>query len=217
MGWFSHQNCGISHWQCWLQISIWVLIVPWHDQYIHCTVLSAFTSHCQICDWTNFCWVAIDCLGISPKIRWNFTAIQRILVQSQIWKPVVEVRLKLHNLCIDHVMIGWDLKYLIGAKGTGTVKWNCGAGTTWPKNRGFMSSLGNNPAKIEWVGFLPRSGTKPNHRSKPGLLIGNPYPLVRTILSRGFPGQSGSVLTLWQTSGTVHCGCVFSYQCWQYA
>ena len=66
----------------------------------------------------------------------------------------MKARLELHNLRTDHVMIRLELKYLIGAKVAETVKWNRGAGTTRPKNRGFMSGPGNNPAKTERFGFL---------------------------------------------------------------
>jgi hypothetical protein len=70
--------------------------------------------------------------------------------------------LKLHNLHIDHVMIQSELKYLIGAKVAETRKWNRGMGSTQPKNHGFMSGTGINPAMTEWVLFLVGSGTEPN-------------------------------------------------------
>jgi len=38
----------------------------------------------------------------------------------------VKERPMLHNLHTDHVMIRSELKYLIGAKVVGTVKWNRG-------------------------------------------------------------------------------------------
>jgi len=44
-------------------------------------------------------------------------------------------RLKLNNLCIDHVVIQSDLKYLIGAKDVGTVQWNRGPVQTRPQTR----------------------------------------------------------------------------------
>jgi hypothetical protein len=43
-----------------------------------------------------------------------------------------------------------------------TVKWNRSRGLAWPKTCRFMSGLGNNPAKTNWVSFLAGSGTKPN-------------------------------------------------------
>jgi len=127
-----------------------------------CSVSHSFTSHCQICDRTNIRWVAIENARISLKIWCYFTVIQRIFVWSQIWKREVEQRLKLHNLHIHHVMICWDLRYLIGAKVAGTVRWNRSGGPTRPKIRGLMSGLGNKPAKTQWVGSLAGSGTKPN-------------------------------------------------------
>jgi len=45
----------------------------------------------------------------------------------------VKERLELNNLRIDHIMIRSKLKYLIGAKVVGTVKWNCGPVRTRPR------------------------------------------------------------------------------------
>jgi hypothetical protein len=49
----------------------------------------------------------------------------------------VKERLVLHNLRTDHVMIQAELKYIIGVKAAGTIKWNRGPGTTRPKTLGF--------------------------------------------------------------------------------
>jgi len=70
-------------------------------------------------------------------------------------------------------MIRSEPRYLIGAKVAGTVKWNHGQGKTWPKNRGFMSGLGNNPTKTRQVGFLAGSGTELNRNAgqNPDLLL----------------------------------------------
>ena len=38
-----HQKPGISCSQVWLQLSIWVLIVSWHDQYVDCAVSAALS------------------------------------------------------------------------------------------------------------------------------------------------------------------------------
>jgi hypothetical protein len=65
--------------------------------------------------------------------------------------------LKLHNLHTDHTMIQSELKNLIEAKVAGTVIWNRCSGSTWPKNCGFVSGPGNNPAKAELVGVLGAS------------------------------------------------------------
>ena len=120
-----------------------------------CSFSHSFTSRCQICNWTNIRWVAIEKPQISRKIWCYFTVIQQILVWLQIWKREVEERLKLHNLYIDHVMIWWDLRYLIGAKVAGTVKWNSSAGTTQPTHMGLCLLQVTTPPRQSRPGFCP--------------------------------------------------------------
>jgi len=43
MGRFYHQTPGHWNWPFWLQLSIWVLIVSQHDQYVDCAVLVALS------------------------------------------------------------------------------------------------------------------------------------------------------------------------------
>jgi len=151
-----------------------------------CSFIHCLTSRCQMCDPNNTRWVAIENPPISLNIRCYFTMIQQILVWLQIWKREVEERPKLPNLRNHHVMIRWGLSYIIGAKGTGTVKGNRGAGTTLPKNCRLMSGLGNNSTKTTQVGIIAGSGTEtePNCWSKPGPLAGYPDPLL-TLLGCG--------------------------------
>jgi len=130
-----------------------------------CSSSRSFTSRFQICDPTNICWVAIENPLNSRKMYLDSTATQRISVGSQLWKWEVTERLVLHNLRTDYIMIRSELKYLIGAKVAGTVKWNHGPGSTRPNNRGFMSSSGNNPTKTKRFGFLAEFGTEPNRTS----------------------------------------------------
>jgi hypothetical protein len=66
----------------------------------------------------------------------------------------VKEQVKLDNLRLEHVMIRSELRYLIGAKVAGTVIWNHGLGSTRPKNHGFMSGPGNNPALVTGFGLL---------------------------------------------------------------
>jgi len=132
-----------------------------------CSFSSCFTSRCQICDRTIIGWIGIENTQISPTIWCYFTAIQRILVRSQIRKREVTGRLTLHNVCIDCVMIPSELRYSIGAKVAGTFRWNCGPSSTRPHYRGFMSGLGNNPAKRTPIGYLDGSGTQPDCSSSP--------------------------------------------------
>jgi len=121
-----------------------------------------FTDSCQICNRTNICWVGIENPRISLIIWGSLTSIQRISVWSQIWKREVEERLKLHNLGIHHNLMHWDLRYWIAAKVAWTIQWNCGAGTTWPKIRGFTSGRSNYPTKTMLVRVLAAFGTEPN-------------------------------------------------------
>ena len=81
----------------------------------------SFTSHLPICDPTSIRWITIENPPISLRISDYFTNTQRISVRLQIWMQEVKEGLKLDNLHIDYVMIRSQLKYLIGAKGVGTI------------------------------------------------------------------------------------------------
>ena len=150
-----------------------------------CRISRSFTSRVQTCNLTNICLVAIKNPQISPNIVRFFKATQRLLVWSPIWKREVKERLILYNLCIDHVMIWSHLIYLIGAKVAGTVIWNRGVGTTWPKNRGYMSVPGTNPVLVSRVGLLGSSwpGPGPSGRFQPGPKPGNPEPLLTLMMT----------------------------------
>jgi hypothetical protein len=100
-----------------------------------CSFSPSFNSRCQICNWSNIRWVAIENLHFSAEISPSFKAIKRILVQSQIWQREVKEGLKLHNLHTDHVTIRSELRYLIGAQVAGTVISNCGVVPTRPQAR----------------------------------------------------------------------------------
>jgi hypothetical protein len=97
----------------------------------------SFTSRCQICDQTNIRWVPIENARISPEISPNFTAIQRILFQLQIWLREVKEQLKLHNLRNDHILILSELNYIIGAKFGGSLAepWNGPVALVQPGNK----------------------------------------------------------------------------------
>jgi len=100
-----------------------------------CSFNRSFTSRFHICDPTSIRWVAIENPPISLKLSLYFTATRRISVWSQIWKREVKERIMLHNLRTDHVMIRSELKYLIGGKVVGTVKWNRSPVLTRPQTR----------------------------------------------------------------------------------
>jgi len=127
-----------------------------------CIISRSFTSHVQICNQTNIPLVAIENTQFSPLMLCILRATQQLLVGWLIWMREVNERLILYNLRIDHVMIRWQLTYWIAANAGGTIIWNRSLGTTQPKNHGFMSCPGTNPAKTKWVRFLAGSGTKAN-------------------------------------------------------
>jgi hypothetical protein len=144
----------------------------------------SFTSRSRICGLTNIRRVAIENPWISPKLWCYFTAIQWILVQSQIWQQEVKDRPKLHNLYTDHIVIRSELEYSIGGNVAGTVIWNRGTGSTRPTNHGFMSSPGNKPAETERVGLL--GGSWPGPGTSGGFQLGpkrgNPEPFLTVVL-----------------------------------
>jgi len=74
------------------------------------------SSRIQSCHPTNIHWVVIESRQISPMISRHFTAVQQILVRSQIWKREVNEQLRLHNLRIQHVMVQSEPKTLNAAK-----------------------------------------------------------------------------------------------------
>jgi len=107
-----------------------------------CSSTRSFTSRSQICDPTNSRWVAIEYPLISLKMGTLFTASQWISVGSQIGQRQVKERPELQILRTDHVMIQWELKYLIGGKNVGTVNlepWSC-------------SNLAEKPRVYVWSG-----------------------------------------------------------------
>jgi len=102
-----------------------------------CSSMRSFTSRFQICDRTNVRWVASENPRISCEILRYFPAIHWILVGSQIWTREVKERIKLHNLRIDHLPIQSELKYLMGARGVGTVYLEPRSGSNPGKNPRF--------------------------------------------------------------------------------
>ena len=145
-----------------LQLSIWVLIIRWHDQYAHCAVQAALQPPA-----TRFAIgpIFVELLSKSLEFLRQYGVFPR---DSTNIGPIARLRAgggttaKLYNRCIHHVMMLWDLRYLIGAEVAATVKWNHGAGATRRTNCGIMPGPGNNPAKAQRVWILARSRTEQN-------------------------------------------------------
>jgi len=123
-------------------------IVTWSLRRL-CSFSRSFTSRAQMYNPTNICWVAIENPRNSLIICPYFTATQRISVRSQMWKREVTERLKLHNLCTDHVTIRSELEYLIAAKSVGPAKWTRGLVPTRPNIAGFQSGPSSDPALVD--------------------------------------------------------------------
>ena len=131
-------------------------IVTWSVRRL-CSFSPSFTSRSHICDQTNICWVAIKYPHFSAEKSPSFTAIQRILLQSQIWQREVKEGLILHNLRTDHVTIRSELRYLIGAKVEGTIIWNGGPVPTCPRTRWVPLFSGWQPGQDHLVRFQTRT------------------------------------------------------------
>jgi len=136
-----------------------------------CSFSRSFTACFYNCDAPTIHGVAIENPEISHKIERHFTAIQRIVVRSQIWQREVEELLKLHNLRIDHVMIWSEHNNLIAGRVVGTVKWNRSPGN----NLALISRLGC--PGCSWPGLVPVVQFQP--RQQPG----NLEPLLKLPLS----------------------------------
>jgi len=75
-----------------------------------CSLRRCVTSRFQMYDTTTIYWVPIENPVILSVIWCYFTAIQWILVSSQISARGVKAQITLHNLHTDHVMIQSELR-----------------------------------------------------------------------------------------------------------
>ena len=149
-----------------------------------CSSSRSFTSQSQICDPTNVCSVAIENPLISLKICHFFTTTQRISVGSQIGQWEVKERPELHNLRTDHVTIRWELRYLIGGQGVGTVKLEPRSGSNPAENPWVyvLSGQRTHHDKVGWVFGQVWNWTELNRWAKTGPLAGYPDPLLSLVM-----------------------------------
>jgi hypothetical protein len=122
-----------------------------------CCFSHSFGSCSHICDWNNICWVDIENPLFFAEISLSFTAIQRILVQSQIWQWEVEEGLTRHNMHIYHIVIRSEPKYLIVGKVAGTVIRNHCPGPTGPWIGWVLLFSGKHPQQQHPVRFQSRT------------------------------------------------------------
>ena len=101
-------------------ISISVLIISHYDIYIKDAILHALSPPIfQFAIGSIF----VESGQKMPDFQWCSTATQRILIGLQLWEKGLKVHAKLHLLCIYHIVIRSELKYLIGAKHLSSRKW----------------------------------------------------------------------------------------------
>ena len=89
------------------------MIVLQHNIYIKDAVLNALShSVVKVVIQSLF----VESLRKTLNHHCHFTATERIVIGSQIREWEVKEHPKLHLLCISHIVIRSQLKYLIGAK-----------------------------------------------------------------------------------------------------
>jgi len=130
-----------------------------------CSFGCSLTSYSLFCDPINICWVTAKDAQVTPLFHSNSTNIDWISK----WRIGGERACKTASFTIYHIVIWSELKYVIGAKVLSSGKWGSAVCRTCPKNRGFMSGVGNNPARTMWVWLLAGSGTDPNRIASPNL------------------------------------------------
>ena len=87
LGWFPPQNPAFASPDVSLQLSIWVLIVSWHDVYADCAVSAARAPPAF-----RFAIrpIFVESLSKTRKFRWKSTLI---------WQPLNEYQLDLNSEC----------------------------------------------------------------------------------------------------------------------
>jgi len=146
----------------------------------------SFTCRWQISYQINIRWVAIENPSISRTVSCYSTAIQRILVRSQIWQSEVKQQQKLQILRTDHVVIRSELKYSIWEVLGGNLEgpWNRPAVRVEPgqNTAGVCSVRGPNLPRKHKSGIWPHN--KPNRTQPP----------VNTWTAVGLPESVGNTM-----------------------
>jgi len=95
----------------------------------------------------------------------------------------VKELIKLRNLCIHHVMLQSELKYLMAAEAVGTIKLEPQSGSNPAKNPRFYVLSGQQPHQDKAGGQFGRvlAQTELFIRSKPIPLAGYPYLLLTLV------------------------------------
>ena len=152
---FCHQKPGISTSQRCFQLSIWVLIISWNDQYRECAVLPALSP-------PDFRYVIrpifVESLSNTRWFHVKWALSSQPLNEYQSDRKSESGRWKSGQNCTIYVMImsryDENSNTELEAKVSKPQSWNCHPVPTQPKTRGFMCGPGNKPAKTKRDGFL---------------------------------------------------------------
>jgi len=130
----------------------------------------------------------------------NLRNIGRIAILNAGGERTAEITQATYCSCHDSIRTqnpNWSERT---AKLVGTVIWNHGPVPTWPKNHGFMSGPGNNPAITKQVGIWP------------GLELNWTEPLAQIPTAGGFPESIAN--TTPETTRELYLSTrVFSFAC----
>jgi len=179
MGRFYHQKPGIPSSRFSLQISIWVMIISWYGQYVHCAALAALSP-----PTVRYAigLIFVELLSKTRDFYWKYGVISQRFYEywsdhkseSGTCKSAKNCTIYVRTISrYEHNSNTW-----FEPKVQEPYIWNCGPVPTWPKTHGSMSGPGNDPAKTARVRFLAGSGTEPNRTEPP----------VKTRTTAGLPG-----------------------------
>jgi hypothetical protein len=180
MGRFYYQKPGISCSEVWLQLSIWVLIVSQHDQYIDCAVLVTLSP-------PAFRFAIQQVFGESWSNTHQFHLIPGITSQplnkyQSDYKFECSRWQSVESWTIYILTMSWydqNTNTLLEPKLDESYSWNHGPVRTWSNTHGSMCGLANDPTKKMRVRFLAGSGTELNRTA-----VQNLDPLQTLVLSR---------------------------------
>jgi len=160
---FYHPKPCIWNWPFWLRLSIWVLIVSQHDQYVDCAVLVALSPPAfRFAIWQVF----VESRSKTRRFRLKSPIISQPLNEYQSDRKSESGRWKSEYDCTIYVLIMlWydqNSKTQLEPKEWEPYIWNCGPVPTQPNTCSSKSGLGNKPTKTQRVRFSAGSGTEPN-------------------------------------------------------
>lgn len=146
-----------TNWECFPQLSFWVIIILQYDIYVQDAGLDTLSPPVlQFAIQSLF----IVSFGETLNFRRYSTANQWIVIRSRIGQWEVRAHLKLHIASINRIVIWSQIEYLIGAKVLSTQKYDSAAWYTWLKHRRLMPSPGYITVETAQLSILGKSRTE---------------------------------------------------------